>query len=59
MLRILVVDDEPTARDIMVKFLNKKENGIQIIGTASDGYEAMDISTYGILRHGTDCATFC
>lgn len=43
MLRILVVDDEPTARDIMVKFLNKKENGIQIIGTASDGYEAMDL----------------
>lgn len=43
MLRILVVDDDPTARDIMIKFLYKKENGIQIIGTASDGYEAIDI----------------
>lgn len=41
MLKILVVDDEKNTRDKMIKSINHAENGITIIGKASDGLEAI------------------
>lgn len=39
-IRVLVVEDSPTARDLLVAILNQS-SAIQVIGTALDGEEAM------------------
>lgn len=42
MLQILVADDEKDARDKMVRCIDKLQNGLTIVGVASDGFEALD-----------------
>lgn len=42
MLRVLVADDEKNARDRMIRCVDKFQNGLTIVGTASDGYETYD-----------------
>lgn len=42
MLRVLVIDDEKDARDKMIHSIDKYQNGLSIVGTASDGFEALD-----------------
>ena len=42
MLRVLVVDDEKDTRDKMIHSIDKEQNGLTIVGAASDGYEALD-----------------
>ncbi len=40
MLRVIVADDDQNARDKMVRFIDQKKYGIDIVGAASDGAEA-------------------
>lgn len=42
MLRLLVADDEQDARDKMIRCIDKFQNGLSIVGTASDGYETYE-----------------
>lgn len=42
MLRLLVVDNEKDARDKMIRSIDKLQNGIAIVGAASDGLEAFE-----------------
>lgn len=42
MLHILVADDEKDARDKMIRCIDRLQNGLTIVGAASDGYEALD-----------------
>ncbi|MDO5377226.1 MAG: response regulator [Clostridia bacterium] len=41
MLKLIVVDDEQDARDRMVRFMDKEKYGIRILGTASNGPQAI------------------
>jgi chemotaxis response regulator CheB len=41
MIKVLVVEDSPTAREMLVHLLNS-DAAIQVIGTASDGEEALE-----------------
>lgn len=43
MLRIVIADDENTARDNMIECIDWESHGITIIGIASDGKSALDI----------------
>lgn len=43
MLRVLVVDDSPTIRELLVAILTS-DPGIAVVGTASDGAEAIDLA---------------
>ena len=40
-LRVLVVDDEPLGR-VRVEDLLRREDGVEIVGTAADGAAAVD-----------------
>jgi two-component system LytT family response regulator len=40
-IRVLVVDDEPIARRRLLRLLEQEE-GVQVVGTCSDGFEAVE-----------------
>ena len=42
-IRVLVVDDSPTVREILVSML-QSEPGFQVVGQAQDGEEAVQLS---------------
>ena len=52
MIRVLVADDSPTARALLVALLSS-EPGIQVVGEARDGREAVDMTA----RLGPDVVT--
>jgi two-component system, chemotaxis family, protein-glutamate methylesterase/glutaminase len=43
MIRVLVVEDSPVVRDLLVHILGS-DPGIQVIATASDGYQAIELA---------------
>ena len=43
MIRVLVVDDSPTARALLVQIL-RSDPGIQVVGEACDGVEAVALA---------------
>jgi len=43
MIYTVVVDDEIDARDKMVNVISSKSSGIEIVGTASNGWDAFDL----------------
>lgn len=47
MIRVLVVDDSPVARELLSYILNS-EAGIEVIGTAANGREAVDFMEHDI-----------
>jgi two-component system chemotaxis response regulator CheB len=51
-IRVLVVDDSPVARELMVRILGSDPD-LQVVATACDGKEALD----AVLRHGPDVVT--
>ncbi|MFP4476266.1 MAG: response regulator [Desulfatibacillaceae bacterium] len=42
-IRVLVVEDSPTAREVILQLL-ADETGIRVIGTATDGRKAVDMA---------------
>ena len=42
MLRVVVIDDSPVARDLIVEILNAEED-IQVVGVAPDGQAGVDL----------------
>ena len=45
MIRVLVVDDSPVARELLIHILSS-DVGIQVIGTAVNGREAVEFMTH-------------
>lgn len=43
MLRLVIADDEKQTRDCIIDFTDWSNNGIEIVGIASDGLEAYDV----------------
>lgn len=41
MLRLVIADDEKVTRDCIIDFTNWSQHGIEIVGVASDGWEAL------------------
>ena len=45
MLRILIVDDEKSTRDVIINLIDWNELGIRLVGEAEDGEEALAIAS--------------